>query len=779
MSQQGSARRPPLSRALLVWALGVTVGYVLLLAWLAAAAFRPSLLTQVPDWLAWFAQPTSGTAMLVAIAWGSAALVLCVLVRRSDSLNVSLMVSGWCVATAAPLALAAYLPCSQDAPPVWSAITSTLALFFGNFDDPFNSATCSYPPPLAIQISRLIAATATLAGAAFVLSAMSRSQLDRLAVTRARALTVLVDVDDDSSGLVQAIARTGEHRHRTVVLTPDQQRPAVRKARAEGVLVLEVDLDDHESLSGLRLWSKAERVFLLAADGTRNRQRAEVLRRPLGALSQSLVARVDDPWQAEEWRRAFIGDPDLVVDAIGIYEETADALVQEVLAGRETSRVLVLGSSPLILALCAELSQRGRELEFMGGPTRLPQVVLVSPDASEAAADHALRETRFASDPLHVSTVDLPASLGVAEDLLAQEEATRGRTTVIVVEEVARLGIRLSLRYPNLEIFEVDSSVAGVQPAEFGGNLSLFGLSLVSPRSKAEDAWERAARAVHERYRRTNPSAPLSAYSWDELPREFYRSSNRRQVLTTLESARTVGRSWLPTAPDDLRFDEGAMSSDDAEDKIREGCTKFDLRPDELTTMSELEHRAWMAHYRRDGWRQGPRDDTRKLHPLLLPWAELPQDARTRTRSGVIETLFQLRALGYRSVPAADSWGRYLRIGRVRATQLSEPLVWSTDGGDELRGEAGDWLVVDESGGRRTVHADAFPKTHERESGETWRRTSEVLARHGRPHENISTPEGPVLVTDGDWVVQDLEGRTWVVPGPHFAATYRPASPPQ
>jgi RyR domain len=221
------------------------------------------------------------------------------------------------------------------------------------------------------------------------------------------------------------------------------------------------------------------------------------------------------------------------------------------------------------------------------------------------------------------------------------------------------------------------------------------------------------------------------------------------------------------------------MSSDDAEAKIREGCTKFDLRPDELTEMAGLEHQAWLTHYRRDGWRLGPRDDARKVHPSLLPWDQLPEDARTKTRAGVIETLFQLRALGYRSVRSTGSPQRYLRTGTVRATRLAEPLEWSTRSGDRLRGERGDWLVVDESGGRRTVRADAFPRTHEHESGDTWRRTAEVLARPGLLGEAVTTSEGPVRVTDGDWVVQDLDGRTWVVPAAHFDASYRLASLPE
>jgi hypothetical protein len=760
----------------------VTVSYVLLLGWLAVAAFRPSVLEEVPGWLAWFAEPSSGPAMLVVLAWGVLALVLCLRLRRTDAVNVPLFVSGWCVATAAPIAMAAYLPCPQGMPPVWSAVTSTLVMFFGNYDDPFGTQDCAHPAPLAVQVARLVAPTATLAGAAVVLTAVSRTQLDRLAARRAGTLTVLVDPDEDSVGLVEAVSRRDIPRHRTVVLAPDLEATAVRRARAAGALAIEVDVDDADRMSRLRIWSKADRVLLIAPDGTRNRRLAASLRPmlQLGPTQEghraglvSVVARVDDPWQAESWRRAYIGDPDLVVDAIGVYEETADDIVREVLSDASVTRVVVCGSGPLGLALCAELSQRGRETEFVVGSAELPEVVLVAPDASGAAADHRLREERFASDPLRLSAQDLPLTLDAVGTVVASEPYRHGQTAVLVTEETSRLGTRLALRRPGLLVFEATPDTVGVQPAELGTTLHPFGLSLLSTRSKAEDSWERAARAVHERYRRTNPEATLSAFSWEELPREFYRDSNRRQVLTCLTSARAIGRSWAPTTPDDLSFDEAIMTGSDPAAKIAEGCARFGLSHEELTVMARHEHASWLDHHRQDGWRAGPRDDERRTHPSMVTWEALPEETRTRTEAGVVDTLFQLRALGHRSVPADPEWQPFERIGTVQATRLHEPLDWQTRSGETMRGEAGDWLVTDEPGGRRTVAAGRFEQTHVHVSGDTWRRTSEVQARPGREGETVVTREGEVAVSPGDWVVRDLAGLVWVVPGTHMDTAYR------
>jgi hypothetical protein len=52
---------------------------------------------------------------------------------------------------------------------------------------------------------------------------------------------------------------------------------------------------------------------------------------------------------------------------------------------------------------------------------------------------------------------------------------------------------------------------------------------------------------------------------------------------------------------------------------------------DEVLLMAQMEHARWSAQYRLDGWRPGtPRDDARKIHPSLIPWDDLPEDAREK-----------------------------------------------------------------------------------------------------------------------------------------------------
>jgi hypothetical protein len=60
-------------------------------------------------------------------------------------------------------------------------------------------------------------------------------------------------------------------------------------------------------------------------------------------------------------------------------------------------------------------------------------------------------------------------------------------------------------------------------------------------------------------------------------------------------------------------------------------------------------HDNWAAQRLRDGWKLGPaRDDARKLHPSLVPYAELPESEKEYDRLLVSQTLKALLALGYR-----------------------------------------------------------------------------------------------------------------------------------
>ncbi len=771
---------PRLARRLTYVVGGV---YLAMLGWLMAAAAVPQLAMAAPAWLAWLVNPRSSWAMTVVFGVAAATFASYVASHGVDAGRTALLAGSFGAASAIPLGLAAYLPCDVDGPWFWQAVISVLVLFVGGFENPFAGGGCGGVVPLGLHVARMAALSATAAGFLSVLLTVSRGQLDRLALRLARRLVVIVGLDDDAIGLVGGIVNDQSPGDRTVIFTSDPGRESVRTARALGAIVLTSDLDRPGALIE-GIGTKIRRVYLLSADEGRNRARAHALREilsgtgaggPDGGVSApqlTVVVRVDDPWHAEEWRRGFIGDPQLAVDAIGLYEETADAILERIAELRPSVRELVVvGNAPLTLALLTELSQRGRESEFVG-EAGLATVTLIDPDADALLADHALRQSRFATDPVAVRTITAAPAAEPLLTLLDERTRDEASIAVVITSDAARIGTRVALRHPDCLILEPDPSLTGIAAEPALGSLYGFGYALAGRGGKAQDGWERAARAVHERYRRRFPDSTLAGFSWEELP-EFYRESNQRQVQTALRSVREIGRSWRPTTPEPS-LSTPPNDADDEDTKISSGRLFFDLGEEDLRRLAELEHASWLAHYRAAGWRQGERSDTARTHPNLVAWADLPAEARRKTEAGVIDTMSQLRALGYRSVRADEAtWATYERLGHVRATRLRAVHHWTTAAGARMRGGPGDWLVVDPTGGERTVAGSLFRATHSHLEGDRWRRVGRVTARRATPGETVTSLEGGQRARTGDWVVRDPTGNEWLVPERVFASSYR------
>lgn len=86
----------------------------------------------------------------------------------------------------------------------------------------------------------------------------------------------------------------------------------------------------------------------------------------------------------------------------------------------------------------------------------------------------------------------------------------------------------------------------------------------------------------------------------------------------------------------------------DADDAISE------LSDDDVVErMAEAEHRRWCWDKRSQGWSYGvPRDDSAKIHPLLVAWEDLDEYERDKDRDTSRELLEHLRQLGFSIVPA-------------------------------------------------------------------------------------------------------------------------------
>ena len=71
----------------------------------------------------------------------------------------------------------------------------------------------------------------------------------------------------------------------------------------------------------------------------------------------------------------------------------------------------------------------------------------------------------------------------------------------------------------------------------------------------------------------------------------------------------------------------------------------------ELTELlAENSHDTWAVQRLKEGWRYGPkRDDAKKEHPCLVPYAELPESEKEYDRKSAMETLKAIIALGYRT----------------------------------------------------------------------------------------------------------------------------------
>lgn len=71
-----------------------------------------------------------------------------------------------------------------------------------------------------------------------------------------------------------------------------------------------------------------------------------------------------------------------------------------------------------------------------------------------------------------------------------------------------------------------------------------------------------------------------------------------------------------------------------------------------IERLAENAHDVWGVQRLSDGWKHGEkRDDGRKEHPCLVPYAALPDSEKEYDRKMASETLKAVLALGYKILP--------------------------------------------------------------------------------------------------------------------------------
>lgn len=760
----------------------MAVGYLgVLAAW-------PGLRNGLPPALAWFGRPNSAVTIAVVSALLVAFAVALARSGGSTRTGAPIAVVAGLALLSAVLGVASYWRCQDDShPDFFTPLIWTAELVKGGSPvRDLDSGACPSPTPVALNIAQLSALTAVFLSVIGVAVALLQSRLDRLRARLARSVTAVVDLDDDGSSMLAAIERTLDRRSTLVVVTSDPDRPCVREARIRGARILTVDFSRPVTFTSLPIWDKLDRLYLLSPDPSTNLTRLQTITERVSEVDDRqrlpLIVRIDDPWQADAWRAQHFGGSDTIwaADAVGRYEVTARRLLDMILAGPPVSRIVIVGTSQLTLALCADMTQRQIENDYHSDEaTRLPELTLVGPAAEEYRADHdhSLRRIGLQQGSLAIRAIEDKPTVPVLSGLLTAEP----RTAVILVDGAqgidASTGTRLAARFPDTPIYAWDADAdTSEKRVPLVGRLRTYRLSMDLPGGQAQDAWERAARLIHQRYAAEVPVRTAASLPWEELD-EFYRGSNRRQVRNALWMVEKIGgHTWNTWGqpPDSLSTAE-LRGLPPLEQLQRMG---FDT--DTAIAMARAEHEDWCRYYRGAGWRYGPkRDDAHKIHDKLTDFTTVQADPPllNSALSSLAATLTKLRELGYRSRPVDGSdqsgWERYRRTGIVVAERRDTPWTWTTSSGEQLRADAGDWAVCEPEGRRWWSVKDAvFRAQHRHLDGSRWRRDGVVSARRARAGEVIDTLEGQTTASAGDWVVRGEHGEQWPVPAEEFARRY-------
>ena len=145
---------------------------------------------------------------------------------------------------------------------------------------------------------------------------------------------------------------------------------------------------------------------------------------------------------------------------------------------------------------------------------------------------------------------------------------------------------------------------------------------------------EELAKAIHALYcakalaNGQRPEMNIAMRPWEELPEDL-RDSNRAQAADIPNKLNRLGYELAPS--------HGLVPA------------KLQLAVGDVEDLAIREHDRWMNERRRNGWTYGTvRDNSRKHHPLLVPWDQLAEEERDKDRDAVRNLPLLIEKAGFR-----------------------------------------------------------------------------------------------------------------------------------
>jgi hypothetical protein len=309
---------------------------------------------------------------------------------------------------------------------------------------------------------------------------------------------------------------------------------------------------------------------------------------------------------------------------------------------------MVIGTGPFGSMLLVELARSWRVLDTR----RRLEVTVVDADAAEAVSRLHRRYPFLAQTcHLHPRPVsvhglldgDLPEEPPDRVYLCSEDEETALRLALTMDQFWHRgaysVVVRLNRLGPLREAFHAPSGRRLLD--DVGGTLYLFDAVRAGsdPHMVDDSLAQRLGRAIHDNYLARQLR---DGVSWDATPAmrrwpqlsEALRAENRAQASDIGRKVQALGWALAPSPI----WGRPATLGDDAVERL-----------------AEMEHERWLARRRTNGWRYGPqRDDTARVHPDLVGWADLSEPSREKDRQAIRQLPDILADAGFHVVRVAD-----------------------------------------------------------------------------------------------------------------------------